>query len=74
MMYYWRVSLGSVFSQTLFSELYYFFVIWVVDPNNEKAIKGLGKGSGRDRVTVTTVTLKNGYAVLRPSLQKGFPQ
>ncbi len=40
----------------------------------EKAIKGLGRGSGRDRVTVTTVTLKNGYAVLRPSLQKGFPQ
>jgi len=25
---------------------YYFFVIWVVDPNGEKAIKGLGKGVG----------------------------
>ena len=32
--------LNSVF------ELYYFFIIWVVDPNDEKAIKGLGKGFG----------------------------
>ena len=27
-------------------ELYYFFVIGVVNPNGEKALKGLGKGFG----------------------------
>ena len=34
---------------------YYFFVIWVVDPNGEKAIKGLGIGVKRPAVACENI-------------------
>ena len=68
-------SLSKDSPQTLFAP-YYFFAIWVVNPNGEKAIKGLGELVAWDEYpkgSQTTVTREGNCKAVLDLRPKGFP-